>query len=162
MNRIHDMIFIPSNVWVWGRFGGLSSSRTTWIRGDGNASTLTAQTMFNLSPLYNNWLQAWADVIRNDGVCHIPLQILIRPRRPLLVRFYYYGNMEYFFKLRGYIAPPKILSRNAKWLGHVDKYTVNGLLKRWPDTDYRNWYLGDWATPKRGGSNGRNFCRSCK
>jgi len=61
------------------RFGGLSSSRTTWIRGDGNASTLTAQTMFNLSPLYNNWLQAWADVIRDDGVCHIPLQILIRP-----------------------------------------------------------------------------------
>ena len=34
-----------------------------------------------------------------------------------------------------------------KWLGYVDKYTVNGLLKRWPDTDYRNWYLGDWATP---------------
>jgi alpha-L-rhamnosidase len=22
------------------------------------------------------------------------------------------------------------------------------LLKRWPDTDYRGWYLGDWATPK--------------
>lgn len=34
-----------------------------------------------------------------------------------------------------------------KWLGYVDKYTVNGLLKRWPDTDYRHWYLGDWATP---------------
>jgi alpha-L-rhamnosidase len=35
-----------------------------------------------------------------------------------------------------------------KWLGYVDKYSVNGLLKRWPDTDYRNWYLGDWATPR--------------
>ena len=23
-----------------------------------------------------------------------------------------------------------------------------GLLKRWPDTDYRNWYLGDWASPE--------------
>ena len=33
-------------------------------------------------------------------------------------------------------------------VGYVDKYTVNGLLKRWPDTDYRNWYLGDWATPR--------------
>jgi alpha-L-rhamnosidase len=21
-------------------------------------------------------------------------------------------------------------------------------LQRWPDTDYRNWYLGDWATPE--------------
>lgn len=35
--------------------------------GDGNASTITAQTMFNMAPLYNNWLQAWADVIREDG-----------------------------------------------------------------------------------------------
>ena len=34
-----------------------------------------------------------------------------------------------------------------KWLEYVDKYTVNGLLKTWPNTDYRNWYLGDWATP---------------
>lgn len=35
-----------------------------------------------------------------------------------------------------------------KWLEYVDEYTVNGLLQRWPDTDYRNWYLGDWATPE--------------
>ena len=35
--------------------------------GDGNASTLTAQTMFDLAPLYSNWLQAWADCIRDDG-----------------------------------------------------------------------------------------------
>ena len=26
--------------------------------GDGNASTLTVQTMYNLSPLYSNWMQA--------------------------------------------------------------------------------------------------------
>lgn len=34
-----------------------------------------------------------------------------------------------------------------KWLGYVDNHSINGLLKRWPDTDYRSWYLGDWATP---------------
>jgi len=34
-----------------------------------------------------------------------------------------------------------------KWLEYVDKYTVDGLLTPWPDTDYRGWYLGDWATP---------------
>ena len=34
-----------------------------------------------------------------------------------------------------------------KWLGYVDKYTSDELLKRWPDNEYRNWYLGDWATP---------------
>ena len=33
------------------------------------------------------------------------------------------------------------------WLRYVDAYTVDGLLKRWPDTDYRAWYLGDWLAP---------------
>jgi len=34
------------------------------------------------------------------------------------------------------------------WLDYVDAYTVDGLLRKWPDTDYRGWYLGDWAAPK--------------
>ena len=34
-----------------------------------------------------------------------------------------------------------------QWLEYVAHYTVDGLLKKWPDTSYRNWYLGDWATP---------------
>ena len=34
-----------------------------------------------------------------------------------------------------------------RWLEYVDRYTVDGLLRKWPDTPYRGWYLGDWATP---------------
>lgn len=32
-------------------------------------------------------------------------------------------------------------------MGYVAKYTCDGLIRPWPDTDYRGWYLGDWATP---------------
>ena len=35
-----------------------------------------------------------------------------------------------------------------KWLEYVEKYSPEGLLERWPDTDYRSWYLGDWAVPE--------------
>jgi alpha-L-rhamnosidase len=35
-----------------------------------------------------------------------------------------------------------------KWLGYVEKYSPSGLLKPWPDTDYRGWFLGDWAVPE--------------
>ena len=34
------------------------------------------------------------------------------------------------------------------WLDYVDAYSVDGLLKAWPNLDYRGWYLGDWAAPK--------------
>jgi alpha-L-rhamnosidase len=35
-----------------------------------------------------------------------------------------------------------------KWLGYADKYSPSGLLQPWPETDYRSWYLGDWASPE--------------
>jgi alpha-L-rhamnosidase len=35
-----------------------------------------------------------------------------------------------------------------QWLGYVAKYSPDGLLQPWPDTDYRGWYLGDWAVPE--------------
>ena len=35
-----------------------------------------------------------------------------------------------------------------KWLGYAEKYSPKGLLEPWPDTDYRDWYLGDWAVPE--------------
>jgi alpha-L-rhamnosidase len=35
-----------------------------------------------------------------------------------------------------------------KWLGYADKYSPGGLLEGWPETDYRAWYLGDWASPE--------------
>ena len=34
-----------------------------------------------------------------------------------------------------------------KWLGYAESHSPSGMLERWPDTDYRNWYLGDWAVP---------------
>jgi len=30
----------------------------------------------------------------------------------------------------------------------LQMHTINELLERWPDMDYRWWYLGDWATPE--------------
>ena len=36
-----------------------------------------------------------------------------------------------------------------QWLGYVEAHTQDGLLRPWPETDYRTWYLGDWARPDR-------------
>src|SRR5690606_6084665 len=68
LNRIHDMIsYTIRNVGLGGYLVDCPQIERLGYGGDGNASTITAQTMFNLAPLYNNWLQAWGDVIREDG-----------------------------------------------------------------------------------------------
>ena len=68
LNRIHDMIHYTLRcLGLGGYLVDCPQIERLGYGGDGNASTLTAQTMFNLAPLYNNWLDAWSDVIREDG-----------------------------------------------------------------------------------------------
>ena len=68
LNKIHDMIFYTLRcLSIGGDLVDCPQIERLGYGGDGNASTVTAQTMFNLDPLYANWLQAWADCIREDG-----------------------------------------------------------------------------------------------
>ena len=117
--------------------------------GDGNASAQTLQSMAEAAPLYLNWLQAWADAQRPDGGlphtapnpytagggpywCSFPVQAAWRT-------YWNYGDrrpLERFYPVMKH------------WLDYVDAYTVDGLLKAWPNESYRGWYLGDWAAPE--------------
>jgi alpha-L-rhamnosidase len=116
--------------------------------GDGNASTETAQIMFNMNPLYTNWLQAWADCIRDDGgMPHTAPNPYSAGGGPYWCGFIITASWETYLNYGDTSILEKYYPVMQKWLGYVDKYSVNGLLKRWPDNDYRGWYLGDWATP---------------
>jgi len=116
--------------------------------GDGHASTVTAQTMFNFYSLYSNWLLAWQDCIHEDGglpnTAPCPYAAGGGPYWCAFIvsapwnTYLNYGDIKI---LKTYYPVMK------HWLKYVDTYTENGLLKRWPDTDYRGWFLGDWATP---------------
>ena len=68
MNAIHDMIqYTLCNLSLGGYLVDCPQLERLGYGGDGNASTETAQTMFNLAPLYANWMRAWADAIQEDG-----------------------------------------------------------------------------------------------
>lgn len=150
LNRIHDMLFYTLQcLSLGGDLVDCPHLERLGYGGDGNASTLTAQTMFDLSPLYNNWLQAWADVIREDGgMPHTAPNPYPAGGGPYWCGFIITASWNTFLNYGDTLLLQKYYPVMQKWLGYVDKYSVNGLLKRWPDTDYRNWYLGDWATPR--------------
>ncbi|MDR1582288.1 MAG: glycoside hydrolase family 78 protein [Prevotellaceae bacterium] len=117
--------------------------------GDGHASTITAQTMFDLAPLYANWLQAWKDCIREDGgLPHTAPNPYPAGGGPYWCAFIVTAPWNAYIHYGDRSFLEKYYPVMKHWIQYVDKYTVDGLLKRWPDTDYRNWYLGDWATPK--------------
>jgi alpha-L-rhamnosidase len=150
LNAIHDMVqYTLQCLSIGGDFVDCPQLERLGYGGDGNASTLTAQTMFNLGPLYNNWLQAWADVIREDGgMPHTAPNPYNAGGGPYWCGFIITASWQTYLNYGDPLVLEKYYPVMQQWLGYVEKHQVNGLLKQWPNTDYRNWYLGDWATPQ--------------
>lgn len=149
MNQIHDMLMYTLRcLSIGGDFVDCPQIERLGYGGDGNASTLTAQTMFNVGPLYNNWLQAWADVIREDGgMPHTAPNPYKAGGGPYWCGFIVTASWNTFLNYGDTLVLSKYYPVMQHWLEYVEAHSVDGLLKRWPDTEYRGWYLGDWATP---------------
>ena len=148
LNAVHDMVKYTMKCLTFsGYMVDCPHIERTGYGGDGNSSTMTLQTMYDVAPTYTNWLQAWGDVIRPDGgLPHVAPAggggggpywcafIALAPWRTWLN----YGDEA---MLSTYYPLMK------QWMGYVDAYSPDGMLERWPDTDYRGWYLGDWLPP---------------
>jgi alpha-L-rhamnosidase len=150
INAIHDMIFYTLQcLSLGGYLVDCPQIERLGYGGDGNASTETAQTMFDLGPLYSNWLQAWADCIREDGgMPHTAPNPYPAGGGPYWCGFIITASWKTYMNYGDKRILEKYYPVMQKWLGYTDKYSPAGLLQPWPDTDYRAWYLGDWASPE--------------
>ncbi len=150
MNAIHDMIQYTFRCLTFGGYMvDCPQIERLGYGGDGNASTQTAQTMYDMAPLYANWMQAWADCIRPDGgMPHTAPNPYSAGGGPYWCGFVITASWRTYVNY----GDPRLIEKYypvmQQWLGYVTEYSVDGLLKRWPDTDYRGWYLGDWACPR--------------
>ncbi len=150
INSIHNMIFYTLRcLSLGGYLVDCPQLERLGYGGDGNASTEAAQTMFDLAPLYSNWLQAWGDCIREDGgMPHTAPNPYSAGGGPYWCSFIVSATWKSYLNYGDSRILEKYYPVMQQWLGYVDKYSTSGLLKKWPDTDYRVWYLGDWASPK--------------
>ena len=149
LNAVHDLILYTMQcLTLSGYMVDCPHLERMGYGGDGNSSTMTLQTMYNVLPTYMNWLTAWSDLMDEEGsIPHVAPAgsggggpywcgfIIKAPWRTYLN----YGDS-------------RLLERHydemKRWLGYVKKYSVDGLLQPWPDTKIRFWFLGDWLAPK--------------
>ena len=116
--------------------------------GDGNASAVTAQIFFNLAPLYLNWMQAWSDSQRPDGgMPHTAPNPYTAGGGPYWCGFIIPASWQSYVNYGDRRLMERYYPVMQKWLGYAESYQVDGLLKQWPNTEYRGWYLGDWVPP---------------
>ena len=149
LNAIHDMIqYTLRCLTLGGYMVDCPQIERLGYGGDGNASTPVAQMMFDLNPLYRNWLQAWADCMREDGgMPHTAPNPYTAGGGPLWCGFIITASWQTYLNYGDRRVLDRYYPFMRRWLEYVDRYTVDGLLRKWPDTPYRGWYLGDWATP---------------
>ena len=150
MNRIYQLVTRTMDGLMWGGYMvDCASIERLGYGGDGNASTLSLQNTFDVAPLYMNWLQAWRDATRPDGsVPYTAPNPYKAGGGPYWCSFIVQAPWRTWWSY-GDERPMKLTYDSMKlWLQYVDKHSRDGLLHRWPDEEYRNWYLGDWLAPK--------------
>jgi len=150
INKIHDMIsYTLRCLSLGGYLVDCPQLERLGYGGDGNASTETAQIMFDLAPLYSNWMQAWGDCIQEDGgMPHTAPNPYPAGGGPYWCGFIITASWHTYVNYgdKGFLE--RYYPLMQKWLGYVEKYSPAGLLEPWPETNYRTWYLGDWASPE--------------
>ncbi|MDR2382935.1 MAG: family 78 glycoside hydrolase catalytic domain, partial [Prevotellaceae bacterium] len=150
MNAIHDMIqYTFQCLTLGGYMVDCPHIERMGYGGDGHASTQSVQTMYGVSPLYYNWMQAWNDCLRPGGsLPHTAPAPFASGGGPYWCAFVIAGSWRTYVNYDDSRLIEKYYPMFLQWLKYVDDHKKDGLLKRWPDEEYRKWYLGDWATPK--------------
>ena len=150
MNAIHNMIHKTVKALTLGGYMvDCPHIEKLGYGGDGNASTPTFQTMYNVSPLYLNWLMAWADSQREDG--DMP-HTAPNPNRagggPFWCEFIIIASWQTYLNYGDTRLMERFYPNMLRWLAFAEAHMKDGLLRNWGTTSARNWYLGDWATPE--------------
>lgn len=149
LNAIHDMIQYTFKCLTFsGYMVDCPHLERAGYGGDGNSSTQALQTMYDVSPTFLNWLQTWKDVMREEGsLPHVAPNPGAGGGGPYWCGFIVQAPWRTYVNYNDTRPIERYYDAMKQWMEYVDKYTVDGLLKRWPDTKYRDWYLGDWLAP---------------
>ena len=150
LNRIENLVHrTVENLAFDGYMVDCASIERLGYGGDGNASAQTLFTFADAAPMLLNWLQAWADAQRPDGgLPHTAPNPYTAGGGPYWCSFLIQAAWRTFQNSADRRPLKRFYPQMRHWLDYVDAYTVDGLLKQWPNLDYRGWYLGDWAAPK--------------
>ena len=146
LNAIHDMVkYTLSCLTFSGYMVDCPHLERMGYGGDGNSSTNTLQTLWDVRDTYRQWMQAWQDALDSTGDL------------PYVAPAFRTGGGPYW---QGFIvkAPwstylnygdPMLIYRHyddmRRWMDYIEQHSVDGILQPWGDTERHSWFLGDWA-----------------
>lgn len=152
INAIHDMVHYTFKCLTQsGYMVDCPHHERQGYGGDGNASILAAQTMYDMYPLYRNWLQAYGDAQGDDGeVPHVAPATWTCGGGPFWCAFIANAPWQTYLQYGDRRLLEQFYPRMQMYVQYAEKYMPDGLLSlehRWPTSFRKHWFLGDWALP---------------
>ena len=149
LNAIHDMVNYTLRCLTFsGYMVDCPHLERMGYGGDGNSSTLALQEMYDVSPTYLNWMQAWQDAMRENGSLPHTAPCGGGGGGPYWCGFVVLAPWRTYINYGDTRLLERYYGTMKSWMEYVEQYMPDGLLERWPDTPYRSWFLGDWLAPK--------------
>ena len=148
LNAIHDMVkYTLSCLTFGGYMVDCPHLERMGYGGDGNSSTMTLQTLYDVRGTYRNWLSAWADAMDSTGSLPYVAPAFPTGGGPYWSGFIVKAPWRTYLNYGDRTLIDRHYEQMKRWLAYVERYSPDGLLQPWPD-EGRMWFLGDWLAPK--------------
>lgn len=115
--------------------------------GDGNSSTMTLQTIWDVRSTYANWLTSWSDAIEPDGELPYVAPSFRTGGGPYWSGFIIKAPWRTYLNYAERDLITEHYDEMCLWLEYIRKHSTDGLLQPWPDNERHTWFLGDWLAP---------------
>lgn len=149
LNAIHDLVkYTLTNLAHSGYMVDCPHLERMGYGGDGNSSTMTLQTMFDVRSTYCNWLRAWAESMDEDGSLAYVAPSFPTGGGPYWSGFIIKAPWRTYLNYGDRRLIDLYYDNMKRWLDYIEKNSSKGLLEPWPDTKKRMWFLGDWLAPE--------------
>lgn len=148
LNAVHDMVkYTLSCLTFGGYMVDCPHLERMGYGGDGNSSTMTLQTLYDIRDTYRNWLSVWGDAMDSTGSLPYVAPAFPTGGGPYWSGFIVKAPWRTYLNYGDRTLIDRHYEQMKRWLGYVEQYSPDGLLQPWPD-EGRMWFLGDWLAPK--------------
>lgn len=148
LNAIHDMVkYTLSCLTFSGYMVDCPHIERMGYGGDGNSSTMTLQTLWDVQSTYANWMQAWHDAMQPDGDLPYVAPAFRTGGGPYWQGFIVKAPWRTYLNYGDRTLIYRHYDDMKRWLQYIEQHSVDYILQPWPDNEHHSWFLGDWAVP---------------
>ncbi len=149
LNAIHDMVkYTLSCLTFSGYMVDCPHIERMGYGGDGNSSTNTLQTLWDVRSTYANWMQAWADAMQPDGELPYVAPAFRTGGGPYWQGFIVKAPWRTYLNYGDRSLIYRHYDDMRRWLEYIERHSEDYILQPWPDNERHSWFLGDWAVPE--------------